>query len=80
MYSGSRCGVIHHHDVRTAEHHVGTLAAHTQEVCGLEWADNGRQLASGANDNLVNVWDANLTHSSTPLFTMSEHQAAVKVL
>ena len=30
--SGSRSGQIHHHDVRSADHHVATLSSHTQEV------------------------------------------------
>uniref|UniRef100_A0A7M4FHY6 Cell division cycle 20 n=1 Tax=Crocodylus porosus TaxID=8502 RepID=A0A7M4FHY6_CROPO len=31
LSSGARTGHIHHHDVRVAEHHVATLAGHTQE-------------------------------------------------
>lgn len=30
VFSGSRSGAIHHHDVRVAEHLVGTLNGHTQ--------------------------------------------------
>lgn len=51
LTSGSRSGIIHHHDVRVADHHVGTLKIHEQEVCGLKWSHDGRYLASGANDN-----------------------------
>ena len=72
--------MIHHHDVRVAEHHVGTLACHTQEVCGLAWSHDGRHLASGANDNLVCIWDAQLTHQATPLHSLTEHQSAIKVI
>ena len=80
MCSGSRTGVIHQHDVRVAQHHVGTLAAHTQEVCGLQWSTDGRHLASGANDNLLCLWDRAVTgHSVAPVFTLNQHQAAVKV-
>ena len=82
-FSGSRSGNIHHHDVRVSQHHVGTLAGHTQEVCGLEWSSDGRLLASGGNDNLLNVWSVNSTQSqeggNEPLFTFSQHLAAVKV-
>ena len=78
-FSGSRSGAIHHSDVRVPEHHVGTLAAHTQEVCGLRWSPDGRLLASGANDNLVHLWDSNLGHEERPLHCFSHHQAAVKV-
>lgn len=33
------------------------LAAHTQEVCGLKWSPNGRQIATGGNDNKLCIWD-----------------------
>ncbi|XP_072024015.1 cell division cycle protein 20 homolog [Amphiura filiformis] len=77
LSSGSRTGTIHHHDVRVPDHHVGTLAGHTQEVCGLKWSPDGRYLASGANDNLLNIWQPNV---NTALHTFSQHQAAVKAL
>lgn len=79
LHSGSRTGAIHHHDVRVGTHHVGTLANHSQEVCGLRWSPDGQFLASGANDNTVNVWDATLTMEASPLHTFTEHQAAIKV-
>ena len=47
-----------------------------QEVCGLAWNSNCRTLASGGNDNIVNIWDG---RSPTPLFSLPDHQAAVKV-
>ncbi|XP_054707821.1 cell division cycle protein 20 homolog [Uloborus diversus] len=83
LSSGSRIGTIHHHDVRVAEHHVGTLENHSQEVCGLRWSLDGRYLASGGNDNLVNVWQSEIGLGQTeaaPLHTFNEHQAAVKAL
>nr|XP_042895258.1 cell division cycle protein 20 homolog [Parasteatoda tepidariorum] len=83
LSSGSRTGVIHHHDVRVSEHHVGTLINHTQEICGLKWSLDGRYLASGGNDNLVNIWSADAGVGQTdaqPLHTFNEHQAAVKAL
>lgn len=30
---------------------------HLGEICGLSWNSNGYQLASGGNDNLINIWD-----------------------
>ena len=82
-FSGSRSGNIHHHDVRVAQHHVGTLSGHTQEVCGLKWSPDGRYLASGGNDNLLNVWSAHTIESAEgtnqPVHTFSQHLAAVKV-
>lgn len=80
--SGSRSGAIHHHDVRVANHHVATLARHTQEVCGLKWSPDGKYLASGGNDNLLMIWDAGVNttnNTNTPVFTFNQHQAAVKV-
>ena len=79
IYSGSRTGMIHHHDVRVAEHHVASLANHSQEICGLQWSPDGRYLASGGNDNLVNIWGAVLGHDVSPIHTFTHHQSAVKV-
>lgn len=78
--SGSRSGDIHHHDIRVASHHVGTLRAHTEEICGLKWSPDGRYLASGGNDNLVAIWDSNISHDSQPLHRLTDHTAAVKAL
>lgn len=64
-----------------AEHHVATLAGHTQEVCGLKWSLDGRYLASGGNDNLVNIWPCTQGDSGdfAPIQTFTQHQGAVKV-
>uniref|UniRef100_A0A1B0GQP2 CDC20/Fizzy WD40 domain-containing protein n=2 Tax=Phlebotomus papatasi TaxID=29031 RepID=A0A1B0GQP2_PHLPP len=81
--SGSRDGNIVNHDVRTRQHCVNRLSGHTQEVCGLRWAPDGRHLASGGNDNLVNVWPqaSGGSHSGDQaLYTFSDHQAAVRAL
>lgn len=81
LSSGARSGQVHHHDVRVAQHHVGTLKAHQQEVCGLKWSPDGRHLASGGNDNLLNLWPSTMSHGSVqPLHTFTHHQAAVKAL
>lgn len=81
--SGSRSGNIHHHDVRVSEHHIGTLSSHSQEVCGLKWSPDGKYLASGGNDNVLNVWSGQMTSSAQtavqPVHTFSQHLAAVKV-
>lgn len=82
LSSGSRNGHIHHHDVRVAQHHVATLSGHTQEVCGLRWSPDGRYLASGANDNLVNIWPSVQGDSAefAPVQTFTQHQGAVKAV
>ncbi|QPG74775.1 hypothetical protein FOA43_002109 [Brettanomyces nanus] len=77
LTTGSRSGQLFHHDVRIQQHQVADLVGHTAEVCGVEWRSDGLQLASGGNDNVVNIWDA---RASTPQFTKTAHTAAVKAL
>ena len=81
LSSGSRDGQIHHHDVRLRHHHIATMAGHSGEICGLKWNSAGTQLASGGNDNLVNVWDKRHRSSSpVPVLRLTHHKAAVKAL
>ncbi|TPX31911.1 hypothetical protein SmJEL517_g04853 [Synchytrium microbalum] len=77
LSSGARDGSIWNHDVRIANHKVAEMINHTGEVCGLQWRADGAFLASGGNDNLLNIWDA---RSSIPRFTKSNHTAAVKAI
>ncbi|KAJ3328507.1 ubiquitin-protein transferase activating protein [Kappamyces sp. JEL0680] len=58
LSSGARDGSIWNHDVRIANHKTAELLGHTAEVCGLAWRPDGALLASGGNDNLVQIWDA----------------------
>lgn len=78
LSTGARSGEIFNHDVRIADHKIAELNGHTAELCGLEWRADGAQLASGGNDNLVNIWDARLL--TTPKWTKTNHKAAVKAL
>ncbi|KAG7272488.1 hypothetical protein CRUP_005960 [Coryphaenoides rupestris] len=84
LSSASRSGHIHHHDVRVANHHIFTLAGHSQEVCGLRWSHDGRYLASGGNDNMVYVWpgvmEGSVGNGGQSLHSWSDHQGAVKAL
>jgi cell division cycle protein 20 (cofactor of APC complex) len=77
LSSGGRDSIICNWDVRKRKHEacVATLRTHEQEVCGLKWSQSG-QLASGANDNLLCIWNASfeLQHR------ISAHAAAVKAL
>lgn len=77
MSSGCRDGSIWNHDVRLPEHKVSEFNNHTAEVCGLEWRSDGTQLASGGNDNVVNIWDA---RSTAPKFSKTNHRAAVRAV
>jgi cell division cycle protein 20 (cofactor of APC complex) len=80
LASGSRDATIALHDVR-AQHVASTLCGHTQEVCGLRWSPNGQQLASGGNDNLLNVWDYRRHALETvPLWNLRDHTAAIKAI
>ena len=90
--SGCGDGSIWHHDVRVAKHKVQELLGHKGEVCGLKWnmvvGETGALLASGGNDNVVNVWDWRTdgevfvieeeSRTKTRL-TKRSHTAAVKV-
>ena len=82
--SGSRDSVVMLHDVRRQQHLTATLQGHVQEVCGLEFSPSGTQLASGGNDNILNIWDVSTTTTTTtmttPRFTLTQHVAAVKAL
>ncbi|CDS08414.1 hypothetical protein LRAMOSA09776 [Lichtheimia ramosa] len=75
--SGSRDATIWHHDVRVAQHKVAELLGHQDEVCGLKWRSDGDMLASGGNDNTVNLWDARAT---TPKYSKSNHVGAIKAI
>jgi cell division cycle protein 20 (cofactor of APC complex) len=81
--SGSQDGSIWHHDVRVANHHCGTLIGHIGEVCGLKWREDGTLLASGGNDNVVNIWDGRVGDADdeqrVAKWTKRNHTAAVKV-
>ncbi|GAA6021912.1 hypothetical protein JCM11491_004791 [Sporobolomyces phaffii] len=87
LASGCRSGEIWNSDVRIAQHCVSKMRGHRGEVCGLEWRpeiagglSGGGQglLASGGNDNVVNVWDGRMTNA--PKMCKTNHTAAVKAL
>lgn len=86
--SGSRDGSIVHHDVRQRDHKVATLTGHSQEVCGLKWSTDFKYLASGGNDNIVNIWPSVTSNASVntsngvteALHTFNQHHAAVRAL
>ncbi|KAF8180135.1 WD repeat-containing protein slp1 [Pholiota molesta] len=75
LSSGCGDGSIWHHDVRIPRHKVMELLGHTGEVCGLKWRTDGELLASGGNDNVVNIWDGRLGD-----WTKRNHTAAVKAI
>ncbi|KAH9291986.1 hypothetical protein KI387_042830, partial [Taxus chinensis] len=71
------------HDVRICNSNVHTYRGHEQEVCELKWSLSGQQLASGGNDNLIHVWDKNMSSSyarTRYLHRLDEHFDAVTAL
>ncbi|XP_017889126.1 cell division cycle protein 20 homolog [Ceratina calcarata] len=83
LTSGCRAGQIVHHDVRQRDHLITAINAHTQEVCGLKWSPDGKYLASGGNDNMLQIWPLVLGQGyaqAQPLYSLNQHQAAVKAL
>lgn len=72
---GTRTGQIANFDLRRQKP-ISELNLHTMEVCGLQWNTEAESLASGANDNLVQIWDH---RSSKVRYCFEEHEAAVKV-
>ncbi|XP_019387241.1 PREDICTED: cell division cycle protein 20 homolog B, partial [Crocodylus porosus] len=81
LSSGSRLGVVHHHDVRVAQHHIGTLCQNKQSICSLKWSLNNKLLASGSSDGILNIWpsDPGVTVHCKPVQTMP-HPSAVKAM
>jgi cell division cycle protein 20 (cofactor of APC complex) len=81
LASGSRDATIRLHDIRTPGHVSVHTNGHLQEVCGLRWSPNGQHLASGGNDNLLNIWDFRRDSvECQPLWQLRHHTAAVKAL
>ncbi len=84
LSSGCQDGAIWNHDVRIANHKTMELIGHNGEVCGLQWKPDGEMIASGGNDNVVNMWDVRVgdvtpeTRTSAK-WTKRNHTAAVKV-
>ena len=55
--------------------HTRSLLTHTTcTVCGLEWSPQSTQLASGGNDNVLNLWEP---RTNTARLTIERHCAAV---
>ena len=87
LSSGCGDGSIWHHDVRVSRHKVMELVGHTGGICGLKWRSDGELLASGGNDNVVNIWDGRVGDVNpaegargSAKWTKRNHTAAVKAL
>ncbi|KAL3935887.1 MAG: hypothetical protein SGBAC_008679, partial [Bacillariaceae sp.] len=79
LASGSRDRLVYLRDVRVQASYTNRLEAHKQEVCGLKWSfDEPSFLASGGNDNRLNVVDSR--NPGAPVHRFSDHTAAVKAI
>lgn len=58
---------------------VGVLKKHKEEVCSLSCSCDGQYLASGGNDDRVNIWNVSSLFESKPL-TLKSHCSAIKAL
>ncbi|KAF3557973.1 hypothetical protein F2Q69_00011633 [Brassica cretica] len=81
LTTGGMDGKIVNSDVRIRPV-LATYRGHSGEVCGLKWSASGKQLASGGSDNVVHVWDAARSSTTTTqwLHRLEEHTYAVKAL
>lgn len=77
LATGSRDHYIYLRDPRADQDFIRKLSGHKQEVCGLRWSFDDKQLASGGNDNKLLIWDVN---DSSPRVKFNKHTAAVKAI
>ncbi len=77
LATGSKDHSIYLRDARAPEPWISHLRAHRQEVCGLKWSIDGTQLASGGNDNVLYIWNA---QAGSPVAEFTDHKAAVKAV
>lgn len=78
LSSGSKDKSILQRDLREKDDFFANLMYHKQEVCGLKWSYDEQQLASGGNDNKLNVWSVH--NNSEPSGKFGSHLAAVKAI
>jgi len=68
--------IVIYDPLRSSAQYITQIQCHDQEVCSLEWSPDGTKLASGGNDNIVNVWQLHSNHFRA----FRDHTAAVKAL
>lgn len=78
LSSGSKDKNILQRDLREKDDFFAKLIFHKQEVCGLKWSFDEQQLASGGNDNKLNVWSVH--NQLEPAGKFNSHLAAVKAI
>jgi len=81
LTAGSKSGEIINFDVRKPNPICSRWKSHDQEVTGLKWSPDGNYLASGGNDNVVNIWANDVGDNTTkPLHELTEHTSSIKAL
>lgn len=77
LASGGRDHHIYIRDGRQKKDYMSIMKGHKQEVCGLKWSWDERNLASGGNDNKLLIWSL---QSTSPEIKFGDHCAAVKAI
>jgi len=85
LSTGSFNGTIINRDIRIKDSIISILNSnyHNEDsICSLKWNKDGTKLASGGNDNLLNIWTLEkLTYyNSKPLLIKNDHHAAIRAL
>ncbi|KAF8213853.1 WD40-repeat-containing domain protein [Mycena galopus ATCC 62051] len=81
LSSGCGDGNVWHNNIRAPRHKVMELRPHRKSVCGLQWRPDGELIASGGDDNVVNIWDGRVAvPSRNAKWTKRNHTSAVKAL
>ena len=84
LSTGSADSTIRNNDVRIENYHISTFSDNNddieQEICGLKWNNNisGQYLASGSNDNKLNIW--RLQQRQEKLYQFNESLSAIKAI
>ena len=77
LASGSKDCTVLIHDLRT-KNKKEIWFEHEGEICGLSWQSSGFCLASGGNDNVIQIWD--IRKNKEPVLKITEHTAAIRAL
>lgn len=77
LAAGGRDKQVNLYDVRIKSP-TAQLMQNKQEVWGLKWSWDEKQLAAGGNDNKLFIW--NKEYLGSPSFELKGHKAAVKAL
>ncbi|KAH9705780.1 WD REPEATS REGION domain-containing protein [Citrus sinensis] len=80
LTSGSKEKSIINHHVRVSNNVTSRIKAHSGEVCGLKWSNEGNLLASGGDHNVVHIWERSKMSSSKSLHRFTDHCGGVKAL